>query len=241
MIKAVITGDIVQSTKLKVEEKTWLIKNLQKILKQWDKDFGTRSEIFRGDSFQCLIEEPKNALRFALLIRTYLRSLNPSEAYDIYTKKQRETVKTVMYTQWLFDTRMAIGIGEVDPPMNKVLLSDGEAFQLSGRKLDTLKNGRQMLAIKTTDGNEPELSTEIILLDYIVSKATALQCEVINQKLLGYTEIEISKNLKIGQSAVNQRSVSSGWNVIQVALERYEEIYDKPGVINLAELFKNNI
>ncbi len=227
MVKAVITGDIVQSTKLDIEDRKWLIKSLQRSLKHWEKDYGIKSEIYRGDSFQCLVDDPMDALRFTLLVRTYIRSLNPSETYDIYKRKNTVLTKSVIFTQWMYDTRMAIGIGPVDEPTANIKTSDGLAFQLSGRELDTMKGNRKMMAIRTNDENEPELETEIEMLDFIISRTTALQCEVINLKLLDYTELEIAKHLKIGQSAVNQRSVSSGWNVISKAVERFETIYRK--------------
>ena len=241
MIKAVITGDIVQSSKLDPGDKSWLIRSLKKTLKQWDKDFGTESEIYRGDSFQCLVSDPMYALRFALLIRTYIKSLNPSEPYDIYSRENPEIRKAVLHTNWLFDTRVAIGIGEVDNPMESVKTSDGEAFQLSGRKLDEIKNSRQMMAIEVNDSDiNEELKTEIILLDHIVSRATALQCEVINLKLLSYTENKIAREFKIQQSAVNQRSNSSGWYAINTALERFETIYRTGESISFQDLIDHN-
>lgn len=240
-MKAVITGDIVESTKLTAEDRAWLIKSLQRTLKTWDKDFGTQSEIYRGDSFQCLVHEPMNALRLAVLIRTYIRSLNPSEVYDIYKKKNPANLKSFAATRWMFDARMAIGIGQIDKPTGNIKTSDGEAFQLSGRELDTLKSGRQMMAIRTNDEYSEELDTEIQMLDFILGKATAMQCEVINLKLLGYTEIEIAKDLKIGQSAVNQRSVSGGWNVINRAVDRFEAIYRKQHSKSIIDIIHEHV
>lgn len=240
MIKAVITGDVVQSTKLAPDERSILVKAIKRTLKQWDNEFGMQSELYRGDSFQCLIHDPKYALRMALLIRTYIRSLNPTEAFDIYKRENPDPLKSALYTKWMFDARLAIGIGEVDDPLEEVKISDGEAFQLSGRELDEIKNGRQMMAIKTNDNNAREVATEVELLDFIISKATALQCEVVNLKLLGNTEINIAKELKINQSAVNQRSISAGWNAINNAVKRFEEIYQQGNSISLAKLFHDN-
>jgi hypothetical protein len=52
-----------------------------------------------------------------------------------------------------------------------------------------------------------------------------LQCEVINLKLLEYTEIEIARKLKINQSAVNQRSIAGNWGAIHSAVKRFAKIY----------------
>ena len=79
----------------------------------------------------------------------------------------------------------------------------------------------------TGGANDDELETESILLDALISRTTALQCEVINLKLLGYTEMEIARQLKIMQSAVNQRSISGNWNAIEAMVKRFEIIYNK--------------
>lgn len=224
MIHAIITGDVIQSTRMNVEYRDWLFKQIASALKQWDKDFGMRSETFRGDSFQSLVKKPSDALKLALLQKTYIRSLNPSDIYEV-GKKNTANRKGILLPTWIFDARIAIGIGNVDLLANRLAGSGGEAFQLSGHLLDKIKNKKQSLAISTNDQFKEELETEFILLDALISKTTALQCEVINRKLLGYTEIEIAKKLDIMQSAVNQRSNSGNWNAIESMIKRFEIIY----------------
>lgn len=225
MIKAVITGDIIQSSRLKPEVKAELTKVIRARLSEMDKQYSMKSELFRGDSFQCLIDNPKMALRICLLIKTYIKKFNPSEIFDIYTRENSLPIKTVLNTKWMFDVRLAIGIGMVDLEMETVSTSDGEAFRLSGRLLDEMKNNKQTIAIATADSFHGELETEFILLDSIISKATALQCEVVYHKLMGTTEIKIANELNIQQSAVNQRSNSAGWNAIDKMVKRFESIY----------------
>jgi hypothetical protein len=224
MIHAIITGDVIHSTKMSIEQREWLFKQIANVLKQWDKDFGMKSETFRGDSFQCLVKKPADALKLALLQKTFIRSLNPSNVYEV-RKINSNQKRGMFYPTWIFDARIAIGLGEVDLLTNRLAASGGEAFQLSGQLLDTMKHKKQSLAISTNDKFNEELETEFILLDAIISKTTALQCEVINLKLLGYTEIEIGKQLNIMQSAVNQRSVSGNWNAIESMIKRFEKIY----------------
>jgi hypothetical protein len=222
---AVITGDIIQSSKLDAETRQWLMRSLKAALEQWDEDFEMESELIRGDSFQCLIPHPELALQIALLIRTYVRSLNPTSAYDIYHRENPAKGHSRLLTNWLFDVRIAIGVGEIDYEGDTLAESDGEAFQLSGRALDRLKDGRQNLAIVSNDKNKGELASMAPLLDAIMSGTTALQCEVINLKLLGHTEIDIAKILEINQSAVNQRSIAGNWGAIQSAVKRFGKIY----------------
>ena len=161
---------------------------------------------------------------FRSLQKTYIRSLNPSDIYEV-GKKNTANRKGILLPTWIFDARIAIGIGNVDLLANRLAGSGGEAFQLSGHLLDKIKNKKQSLAISTNDQFKEELETEFILLDALISKTTALQCEVINRKLLGYTEIEIAKKLDIMQSAVNQRSNSGNWNAIESMIKRFEIIY----------------
>lgn len=220
-IQAVLTGDLIHSTRMSAEYRTELFKQITSALKQWDKKYDTKSETFRGDSFQSLIKKISDALRIALIQKTFIRSITPSDISK--TRQNKNTSTAILWT--FYDARIAIGIGEVDVVNKRLAASNGEAFQLSGVLLDKIKNKKQALAIATNDKYNDELETEMILLDAILSKTTPLQCEVIHLKLLGYTEIEIAKRLKIGQSAINQRSNSGNWNAIDAILKRFDKIY----------------
>jgi hypothetical protein len=222
---AVITGDLIHSSKMNPKMRQWLMRSLKTALEQWDQDFGIESELIRGDSFQCLVPNPGAALQIAILIRTYIRSLNPTAPYDIYLHENPTVGQTGLLTKWLFDARIAIGIGGIDYEGDTLAESDGEAFHLSGRALDRLKEGRQHLEIVSLDVHHEELATLAALVDAILAKTTALQCEVINLKLLEHTESAIGKMLGINQSAVNQRSVAGSWWAIRTAVKRFAKIY----------------
>ena len=87
MIQAIITGDVIHSTRMSIEQRDCLFRQIGDALKQWNKDFGMRSETFRGDSFQCLVKNPADALNMALIQKTFIRSLNPSAVYDVHKKQ----------------------------------------------------------------------------------------------------------------------------------------------------------
>jgi hypothetical protein len=228
MIRAVITGDIIHSTRMDDKSRKLLNKVLAQHLKQLSSDYNIRSEMYRGDSFQCLVSKPQDALRVALLIKTKIRSLNPSEPFSVAKSNKPAKVRSILYTTWMFDARMAIGIGDAaNRATQKLVTTSDEAFILSGHQLDELKGIKQALGISTLDKYRDELQTEILLLDTIIAKTTALQCEVIHLKLQDYSEIEIAKKLKIGQSAVNQRSNLGSWNAIRAMVDRFETIYEK--------------
>ncbi len=208
--KAVITGDVINSSLLSIEDKIWLNKTIGNALETWGNDFALKSEQYRGDSFQCLVNQPVNSLRLAIIIKTFIKSLNKNNSLPL---------------KIVYDLRLAIGIGEIEAPMKNISTSDGEAYRISGRLLDNMKKNKQNFAIGTNDSYHNELETEIFVLDHLLLKASPLQCEVIYLKLLDYTEIEISNNLKIKQSAVNQRANNASWQIIDKIIKRFEKIY----------------
>jgi hypothetical protein len=227
MKKAVITGDVIHSTRMDEESRKLLSKSIAQFLKRLEEVFKVRSEMFRGDSFQCLVPKVQDALRVALLIKTKIRSLNPSELHNVKAKGKRGKPNAVYFTSWVFDARMAIGIGEVPKTVKDLATTSSEAFYLSGHLLDEMKSRKQSLDIDTMDKYRDELETEMLLLDNIIAKTTAMQCEVIHWKLGGYSEIEIANKLGIGQSAVNQRSNAGSWNAIDAMVDRFETMYGK--------------
>lgn len=78
--------------------------------------------VFRGDSWQALFSEPCCALRAAVFIRAYIRAFGDHPG---------------------FDTRMAIGIGDVDyVPEAQVTAGDGTAFRRSGKMLEKMGSPR---------------------------------------------------------------------------------------------------
>ena len=228
MVYSVITGDIIQSSHLDAEIRQWLMEAIKKTMLGWHKEFEMESELVRGDSFQCLTRKPNLALTIALLIRTFVKSLNPNSTQDIYQCPKPILRHAAQLSSPSFDLRMAIGVGTIDYEGATLAESDGEAFQLSGKALDALKESRSHFNIVSHDGYAKELASMAVLLDAIVSKTTALQCEVIHLKLLGQTETQIASLLKIHQSAVNQRAHAGSWHAIRSGINRFNEIYGEP-------------
>ncbi len=183
MIKAVITGDIVHSTRLSAAHRSVLLRDMGQKMKIWDKAFKMKSEIFRGDSFQCMVS-PRHGLRAALVIKMYIRSLGPGELYAIPKRKGTNQKKPVSAANYIFDARMAIGIGATEDINRKLASSHGTAFTISGHLLDGIKNTKQSLAIGSADRFADELGAESVLLDALIAKTSALQCKVLYLKLL---------------------------------------------------------
>jgi hypothetical protein len=219
---AVISGDIINSGKLPVKQREVLYKKLEAFLKK----LGKKGEYFKGETnqgdwFQCLVDHPQEALRYALIIKTYLKSFHESELVIAKIPKGKKVEASIS-----IDARISLGIGNVDFIGARLGSSDGEAFRISGRLLDKIKKTNHSL-IGGVDKEEKlngELENLLVMLDLILSKTTSLQCQVIMRKLLGKKETEIAKELHILQSAVNQRSTAAGWNAIESAVNRFETI-----------------
>lgn len=218
MRKAVLTGDVIHSTKLEPIKLYALFQTLEKELHSLSDQYNMRYELFRGDSFQCLVQEPSHSLRITLQIKMFIRSLAAQE--DSKDKSGRPA-KSGNIT----DARMALGIGEAEAFDQRLATANGTAFQLSGRALDELKDARQHLIIDSDDMHKQEWRTASILLDALISRTSASQCQVLYYKLKGLTETEIGSMLNIGQSAVNQRASSGNWTAINAMLNRFEEVY----------------
>ncbi len=203
---AVITGDITDVPKLSVPERKVLMKNLDYLFTRLEAknelQLKVPFEVFRGGSFQGLLDTPAEALRIALLIRSYLKS-------DFYSGQN-------------LDTRIGIGLGTVSYKSPKLSESDGEAFQYSGHTLESMKKHPNRLEVQSSWPDlDAEINTGLVLLEVITSKWTAAQADIMYLKLLGYTEMNISATLGITQSAVNQRSNSASWNAVELFVKRF--------------------
>lgn len=201
---AVLTGDIVASRKVtNIDE---LIDSLKQVFADIKAHKGIEFdvEIFRGDSFQAVILNPRDALLFAVLVRIGLKSK---------TILKLKVNSIPIHKLW--DARISIGIGKgvVKP---KIIESNGEAFQLSGLEFDKLKNERSKLNILTVweiDNNYFNIIVK--LLDITIDKWTKQMSEVVYEYLLkGGTQSEIAKRLNISQPAVHKRMASANIDVI---------------------------
>ncbi|WP_340154860.1 SatD family protein [uncultured Winogradskyella sp.] len=122
---AVITGDIINSRDVEVEN--WL-NSLKKILNYYGKE-PKDWEIFRGDSFQLSLA-PEKALLAAIHIKATIKQL----------KSQ--------------DVRMAIGIGEEKYTSPKITESNGSAYIMSGDCFESLKKQTLAIKTTDNDLNE---------------------------------------------------------------------------------------
>ena len=213
---AVLTADLVESSLYEEELLEEVLNTLQEEFEELRKTWSSETldfRIYRGDSFQGVVEKPQNALRIALHIRTAVNSIH-----------SRKTVRNKAFSK-VADFRIAIGVGTLDFERESISESNGQAFQFSGRTLDEMKNGSQRTRIKTPNPSiNEEFNASLFLLDMIIEKWSTASAEVVYYLLKGMKEREIAEQLKISQSAVNQRKKASGWDAIDVLVSRYENV-----------------
>ncbi len=203
-LTGIITGDIVKSSRIKKDDRNKLLTIIKNIPVELENISPTKIEIYRGDSFQILVEKSEQVLKIAILIRAKLRSCNKG-----------------------WDARLAIGVGKIDFEAENVLMSDGEAFQNSGREFEDL--GKSRLAIRTSwsEAND-ELRVSTAFADYIITKWTMEQAQAVFQVLsLPLPKIlqeDVAK--KLGNSIANTSKLLSraSEKLIKNYIDRFENI-----------------
>jgi hypothetical protein len=191
---SIITGDIINSRK---QDSTDWLTGLKAIFNT----IGASPqvwEIYRGDEFQIEIIDPSLSLHYALLIKSYLRSIN-------------------------LDARMAIGVGDKNHTAQSISESNGSAFVHSGVLFETLKKQKINLAIATADdslNDELNLMLQLSLsfMDFwLVQSAEFTFISLKNPEL---SQEEIGRLLEINQAAVSRRKSRAKFDLV-LALDNY--------------------
>ena len=134
---AVITADLVDSSNYSESFLDEILKNLNSEFEKLQQDYAENEidfEIYRGDSFQGIISKYQDSLKIALRIKSLINKVK---------SKDQKTSST------LADVKIAIGIGAFDYKGDSIAESNGQAFQLSGRTLDEMKNDSRKIRLKT--------------------------------------------------------------------------------------------
>ena len=221
MNKATISSDIVSSTSLSVDQRLILEKELMKLLRILKQTFGSKTffgRLIKGDYIECVLNDPKIALRVALIMKSFVKSLKIQANKKINKRLQRFKE---------YGIRVAVGVGELSILNKKRGIIDGEAIYLSGRAINEMtssdKKNRNTLAFRSNQENWNEAFTPLFsLLDVLFAESTRAQSEIIFYKLLNKSEKEISEILKKSQSTINQHSTAVGWHAIDRAVKYFE-------------------
>ena len=222
MLQATISADIIASSSLTSNEIDKLTKfgyHLFDVLNEYHKNNKLDKlniRLTQGDLIECLLQNPQDALRVALIIKTGIKSFRLEKKADTKYRKAFET----------YGIRVAIGLGNMDMNLVEKDILKGDAINRSGRMIaDQKTSNKERLVVKNTlffdspSAEHNKIFTPIMsLLDVILNRLTRRQSEVIFWRLLGYNENETSKQLKITQSSVNQQSRTSGWSAIEESI-----------------------
>lgn len=211
---AVITGDIVGSKSIDLDERENLLRVLKESFDEINenliKDVHSTFEIFRGDSFQAVLRKPELSLIVSILIRARLRSEN----VNIPVKMKN------------WDARLAIGIGNIEFSTDKTVESDGQAFLFSGRDLDNMKISGERFRIQTPwDEVNAEMKVSLTFADSVISRWSKYQAQVFYYYLLqNEKQIELAERIKISQPAIHKRLTSGNVDCIDLLRIRFENL-----------------
>ncbi|HXB09949.1 MAG TPA: hypothetical protein VNW04_22650 [Puia sp.] len=209
---AILTADIVNSTKLLPQQQERLVKALGFFLADHIPVYKHKHqyEFYRGDSFQVYIKNPDEALRTALACRGL--------AIGITEEGDEETGV-------LSDIRISIGIGTIDGPITSLGIAKGEAFLLSGRQFDELQKTDQRLTISC---GQPIANVGFkVMADYldsIYSRMTTKQANLIVTLLQGITQQQAAITLNKSKSTISQLANAGRWPEIEKVLKQYEQL-----------------
>ncbi|WP_455169899.1 transcriptional regulator [Aegicerativicinus sediminis] len=177
---AVLTGDIIKSQEIAAPS-IWLDR-LKIAL-----NFLSKEEfwsIYRGDSFQLEIGNPRKAFIAAIYIKACIK-----------------TIKDL-------DIRIAIGLGNKEHQGKDVSESNGPAFVYSGETLEQLKKEKTNLKLKSDNpifNDEINLYFKLLLIGidhWTVNSAEVVKLTIENPNML---QTELAKLIGTSQNAVSKR------------------------------------
>jgi hypothetical protein len=207
----VVTGDIVQSTKIGPVEREklfFVMKEGSDALQKWlgKRVMPLEVDVYSGDSWQILLTNPGKALAAGLFYRAFLRAADPQR-----------------------DTRFAVGIGPIDfVPGKRVSEGDGQAFRLSGELLASGLGKRRMGFAAASREATSRWDTTFDLIDAIVTRHwREKQSRAVREAIRGQTQGEIGAQWEppIEQSSVNEHLRRACWPAISRAISQFEEYW----------------
>lgn len=203
-MKAVITADIVNSTKIEETNRYLLVDELDNIIQDLKRLSSLRCEMYRGDSFQVLVDDVKYCLEIAVLIRLGLKKSN-------------------LLKNTKLDARMAIGVGDVSYEHEQVILSDGEAFRLSGRTFDKLNKRRLLIATNINDMDEP-LNVMLAFIDELLEGLSYTQSKYLYDSLLyNMSQMELANVYNTSQPNIAKHLKSAKENLFRLFFDFAEK------------------
>lgn len=221
---ATISADIISYTSLSELDRRELESGIKELLADFAHKYreqGFFGRLVQGDHIECAMNDPRFSLRIALLLKTFVK------AFDFKVRRRDKTSLKYFFEHGI---RLAVAVAPLTKLDAENDIIDGEAIYLSGRAIRNLSTtDKQKIVIKNTmffrsfeSELENQFDTFFSLLDTIISKCSAKQCEVVFYKLLSFSEKEIAEKLGKNQSTISQHSTAAGWISIEKTIHYYE-------------------
>lgn len=217
-IYAVLTGDLVRSSKLTSDESQGAMQWLRDAVRAFEalhpQSIAGELDTFRHDSWQLLMTQPALSLRAAVYLRAALK---------LHSNKHAR-----------YDTRISIGVGEVETVAeSRISDSRGSAFTISGKNLDAM--GRNRLVFEAQDKESTALAVmghvAVPLLDCVVTDWTSTEAHAVRGSLEWRTQEKIAQllppNPRSGKTVTRQAVSDSldrgNWRTVEDVLQSIEE------------------
>ncbi len=204
--KGVITADVIDSSSVTLELRRRLLESIVDVMEKVKAVKHIDYEIFRGDSIQVVVEDSRDSMLVGILMKAGLRSRTPKSEH----------------TMW--DMRVSIGVGKVEFDGSGISVSDGEAFRLSGRGLDSI--GKSTIAVSTpwTSVNE-EFAVSTPFVDDTITKWTEGQASQMFRALL-YNESnqELSAVFGVSPQTISRTLILAKEKPVRRFIERFATV-----------------
>jgi len=204
-IYAVLTGDVVDSSKLSAEVRGSVVEHLKQAFQDTRSVFRSiipyQIDVFRGDSWQFLVTKPKLSVRVAVCFRACLKS---------------------RWATGKLDSRVAIGLGTVETLVRRgISQSSGAAFEKSGKALETLKKHRRLKLVPNQESSEPYLDPVVWLLDALVTNWTPKESLAVFGVMQGLSQEAVGELWQppISQQAVAKFLTRASWEAVESGLD----------------------
>jgi hypothetical protein len=212
MTYAVVTGDLVGSTKMPLDLRRGFHRFVGQAAAELRELLGDDEfmgiDLFAGDSWQ-FVSTPSHSLRACLFLRAFIRA-HMKDA----------------------DTRCVTGIGTIDfIPNDRVSQGDGQAFRLSGRLLaETKRKGPAMRIDAADPAVVDKWGLPFALADAaVVSSWTGRRALAVTGELRGWSQEKTGqlwkqiKNKPLSQATVSKYLDQANWPVFARFLQQFEE------------------
>jgi hypothetical protein len=191
---SILTGDIVNSSKLTKEQLTSVLKKLEQFLEMQSKLHSDMEfELFRGDSVQIKLNDPQSSLMLATQIRIFVLSLES-------------------------DIRISIGLGNINEPGDRLNTSTGQAFVFSGHSLDNMKTKSRFVfkSASTTLDSDIAVATESITA--IINSWTLNRTKTVLYMMLGTSREDVCKKFNIKNATLSKTLRSANYSTLKMIL-----------------------